>query len=134
MRLHEFDPVPEGVIHVHAVVAVERLVINDAVICCGDQTGKRTDVFDEKRRVRLGCGRELGFDAEVDLEFSAFEPASTARCEVWRLRSLRNPEQTLVELGRLTFTSNRHGQLDVFDAGHLHRLIMARAPSPTPVL
>ena len=77
-RLHQLDPVAEGVVDVDAVVSLERFVVDHPVAGGSDHHRERTNVFDEKGGMGLGRRSEAGVDTEVDLEVAPLEPASSA--------------------------------------------------------
>jgi len=62
-------------------------------------------------------GREIAFDADVELAIAALEPAATARAQERRLFDFAHAEERAVEIARRRLATFGCGDLDVIDSG-----------------
>ena len=76
--------------------------------------------------MRLARGREVRFDAHVELLRADPEPDPATAFERRRFLELLEPEELAEEAARVTLAARRGSELDVVDAAD-HRLRLARA-------
>jgi hypothetical protein len=81
-RLHQFDPITEGIINVNAVVAFQRFIVPGAISGAPERSRQSWQVFDNEGRVSLPSRPKVRFDAEMHFERPTFEPA-TASVTKW---------------------------------------------------
>src|SRR5437763_2410373 len=114
-RLDQLQAVSEGVVRVAALVAFERLVVDDLGARRLERPAPAAQVAHEERRMRLARRPEILFDADVDLEAFAAEPTPPELRQVLRLRHLRPPEQAGVERPDGILLPRRHRNLHVMN-------------------
>jgi hypothetical protein len=73
----------------------------------------------------FGGGVKHLVDAEVNLHFFAFEPASAALRQRRRLGGLRQTQRLTIECSGALLAAGGHGELDVIDSHYGHGM---RAP------
>src|SRR4029453_1831084 len=76
-----------------------------SLLCFRHHAGK---VIDNESRMGFARRGEILLDAQMDLQGSAFEPATPARSKLRRLHLFREPEDALVESFRLVFPPGGH--------------------------
>src|SRR4051812_17238337 len=79
--LHQLQPIPERIIHVHPIEARQRDGGLDGVtggFAAGDEG---SEVADDERGMGHACRVEFRFDAEVEHHRAGAEPATTATAE-----------------------------------------------------
>jgi hypothetical protein len=129
MRLHQLDPVAEGIIDIDPVIAGQRLVPPGGNATFGESRNKAGEIIDEERRMRLARRPEIRLDAEMDPDRAALEPAAAALPESVRLLHLGEIEKAAIEAPRLIFAAGRHGELDVVELKQRHVTIpVLRSP------
>ena len=123
-RVHEFEAISEGVVHIAALVTSERLVIDNLDTRDAQPADERCQIRDEQRGVGLLRRAKVLLDPEMELQLASLKPATTSCREMRGLRNFRNSQETGVELGRSRFSAGRHRQLHVLDPldGHPHRM------------
>src|SRR5262245_31440982 len=116
------------------VVAFDRLVCRNFVTgphCFRHYARK---VIDNESRMRLARRDEILFDAQMDLQISAFKPTASARSKLRRLHLFREPEDAMVERPRIVFPPGRHRNQNVIDTLNRHsiprRLSVGMASKP----
>lgn len=119
-RLHQFDAITEWIVGIDPVMALERIVVPHDVAHSPQRCNKMRQVFDEQRRVSFSGRVKVGFDAQMNLQFAALEPASAALSQLMRLRNFGNAENSLVKLAGSGLAAQRHGKLNVLESSHQH--------------
>lgn len=120
MKLHQLDPVAEGIIDIDPVIAGQRLVPPGGNAAFGELCNKAGEIIDQECRMRLARGPEVRFDAEMDPDRAAFEPAAAPLLEIVRFLHLGEAEEVAIEAARLIFAAGRHGELDVVELKQRH--------------
>src|SRR5437879_2012444 len=95
--LHQLDAVAERIVCVHAVVAVQRLILHHVTPSLCEGTHEATHVLHHQGHMCLGAGPELLLDAEMDLDAGTLEPAPAPGGKQRRLGDVRYPQRALVE-------------------------------------
>lgn len=91
MRLDQFYRVAERIVDMAPVVAFDRLVCRNFVtgVHCFRHHARK--VIDDESRMRLARRDEILFDAQMDLQVSAFKPTARARSKLRRLDLSASP-------------------------------------------
>jgi hypothetical protein len=77
-RFHQFDAVAERIVNISALVAFERLVLNDSVSSPLQLCDKCPKIIDHEGGVRLTCRDKFFVYTEMNFQSAALEPASTS--------------------------------------------------------
>jgi len=76
--LNELDPVPEGIIHIHSLLPIERIIRQNPVTRLLERLDERVQPLDHEPWMGFLCGSKVGIDAEVNSDRPALEPAPAA--------------------------------------------------------
>jgi hypothetical protein len=131
-RFHELDAIAEGVTHVNAVVARERVIGRDHESSGAAGTNDGLEVRHQQARMGLDGGPKIPLHAKMDFDSSIFEPAPPALCQCGRFRPLREAEHIPIEASRELFGSFRHCELHVIDSNDWHSSISSKLDSAPP--
>lgn len=96
-----------------------RVVFGDRQAGSRERLASGAKIANDERRVCLGEGPEVVFDAEVDGRAGADEPAPTPAGELRWLGHFPETEHLPVEPPCLAFAASGHRELDVIDADDL---------------
>jgi hypothetical protein len=102
-------PVAKGIIDKDSVIALQRLVMRDCVSGICQSRRQSRQIIHEEGRMRLSRRRKILLDAEMNLQFTIFKPAATARGEFRWFHRLWNSEDTLLEFPGLGLPPGWHG-------------------------
>jgi len=81
----EFNAIPERVVDIGALVAIEGLVLDDLDVRCSEPADHRVQIRDQQGRMRLPRPSEVLVHAEMNLQQGTLEPTTTPNGEVRRL-------------------------------------------------
>ena len=118
--LHQLNSIAEGVFSVHPVIAFKRLIGNDSVAGGTETLHEVVKVIHDECRMCLSGGREIGLDAQVNLQIAMLEPATPPCCQVSRFYDFWNAEKLLIKCSRLFFAPSGHCKLNVIQAANVH--------------
>ena len=122
VRLDQFYPVAERIVDMAPVEAFDRLICRNFVTGLHCFRHHARKVIDNESRVRLARRDEVLFDAQMDLQVSAFKPTAPARSKLRRLHLFREPEDAMVEGPRLVLPPGWHRHQNVIDTLNRHSI------------
>jgi hypothetical protein len=125
--LHQFDSISERIINVDSRISFQRPIVPNDVPHALEDRDKIRETFDEQSGMSLSSRDKIGFDAQVNLEITALEPAPAAPNQMRRFGDLRNPERVSIKFAGSTLTARRHGKLNMFQSSYQHGLIVGHA-------
>jgi hypothetical protein len=126
--LNELDPIPERVPSVAARSIGELKIWLDSHARLLEFFDSGFQVLHEKGRMGFGGWDKPILNADVDDGSASPKPTAASRCQRFRFLDLRQAEYSSVEPTRLRFIPGRHGQQDVVNASHFHKLVLSHLP------
>src|ERR1700745_2624388 len=70
--------------------------------------------------MRLSCRRKILLDPEMNLQFTIFKPAATARGKFGWFHRLWNSEDALIEFPGVSLPPGWHGEQDMIQSANAH--------------
>jgi hypothetical protein len=127
--LKEFKTIAERVLGVKAKEPREVVIPCDRDPTPLKMTGERDQISDENARVGLSCRREVSFDAEMNFQATAPEPAAAPRGKRRRLVEFRHAQYPSPEAAALLLTAGGDGQLNMVQAIKVEALVIRHSPN-----
>ena len=115
--MDQFEAVAEGIEDVAAANAWDAGVVSCFDAGVAEFCDQSIVVVTAQSRMGFFRGAEVFFDAEVDLDRAALEPASAAFSQFGRFGNFDHAEEIGVEGSALGLGVRRHGELHVVDGG-----------------
>jgi hypothetical protein len=122
--LKEFKTIAERVLGVKAKEPREVVIPCDRDPTPLKMTGERDQISDENARVGLSCRGEVSFDAQMNFQATAPEPAAAPRGKRRRLVEFRHAQYPSPEAAALLLTAGGDGQLNVVQAIKVEALVI----------